>query len=88
MLGVRHFGYLFSAQTGLSITEIICIAQLFPMFVDEDDNRMLMGEFTDNELLKVLHSFQKDKITGPDGWPVEFFLGFLDLVGDYLLKVV
>ena len=85
---MRHFGDLFIAQVGTSLAETISVDQLFPRFVDDDDNRMLMGEVTNIELLEVLHSFQKDKITGPDGWPVEFFLGFLDLVGDYLLKVV
>ena len=40
------------------------------------------------ELFVVLHSFQKDKSPGPDGWPIEFFLGFFYLIGGDLLKVV
>ena len=47
-----------------------------------------MGEVTEVELSAVLHSFQKEKSPGPDGWPIEFFLGFLDLVGCDLLAVV
>ena len=43
---------------------------------------------TIDELLKILHSFQKDKSLGPDGWPVEFYIGFFDLIGDDMLKVV
>ena len=49
---------------------------------------MLMGEVSVEELSRVLHSFQKDKIPGPDGWPVEFFLGFFDFFGEELLSVV
>ena len=49
---------------------------------------MLMGRVTDIELLKVLHSFQKDAILGTGGFPVELFLGFIDMVGGDLLKVV
>ena len=56
--------------------------------MDEADNRMLMGEVTDIELNKVLHSFQKDAILGTGGLPIEFFLGFIDMVGGDLLKVV
>lgn len=33
-------------------------------------------------------SFQKDKSLGPDAWTVEFFIGFFDLLGDELLRVV
>jgi hypothetical protein len=51
------------------------MAQLFPRFVDEEDNRLLMEEVSEEELKEVLHSFQKDKSPGPDGWTIEFFLG-------------
>jgi len=36
----------------------------------------------------VLHSFQKDKSPGPNGWTIEFFLGFYDLLKVDLLRVV
>ena len=49
---------------------------------------MLMGEVSVEKLSMVLHSFQKDKSSGPDGWPVEFFLGFFDFFGKELLSVV
>ena len=35
-----------------------------------------------------LRSFKKDKSPVPNGWPVEFFIYFFDLVGWDLLKVV
>ena len=35
-----------------------------------------------------MKSFEKDKSPGPNGCPVEFFLGFFDLVGGDLLPVV
>ena len=85
---MRYFGDLFSAQPGHSIAEVIRVAQLFPSFVDEEANRMLMGEVSVEELSRVLHSFQKDKSSGPDGWPVEFFLGFFDFFDEELLSVV
>ena len=87
-LGVRHFGDLFTAPIGLSLVEIVRVAHFFPCFVDDNDNMRLMEVITDNELLKILHSFQKDKSLRPDGWPVEFYIGFFDLVRVDLLKVV
>ena len=47
-----------------------------------------MGEVSMEELSRVLHSFQKDKSPGPDGWTVKFFLGFFDFFGEELLSVV
>jgi hypothetical protein len=39
------------------------------------------------ELQEVLHSFRKDKIPSLDGWPIEFFLGFYELLEDDVLRV-
>ena len=36
----------------------------------------------------VQSKFAKDKIPGPNGWPVEIFSTFLDVMGNDLLKVV
>ena len=41
-----------------------------------------------SEIEDVLKGFKKDKIHGPDGWPVEFFLHFFQLVGHDILKDV
>lgn len=49
---------------------------------------MLMAAITEGELKDVLHSFQKYKILGPDGCPIEFYLGLFELVGGDLLRVV
>lgn len=35
-----------------------------------------------------MHSFQKDKILGPYGWPIEFYLGFYEFLGKDLMRVV
>ena len=41
-----------------------------------------------DEIEKELESFKMDRSLGPDGWPVEFFLFFFDLVKQDLWKVV
>jgi len=40
------------------------------------------------ELEGTLKWFKKDKSPGPDGWPVEFYLAFLELLGKDLLAVI
>jgi hypothetical protein len=87
-LGKNYFQNLFKAETQASIEEVVQVAQFFPRFVEEADNRLLMEEVTEKELLEVLHSFQKDKIPGPDGWTIEFFLGCYEIVGPDLLKMI
>jgi hypothetical protein len=47
-----------------------------------------MEEVSKEELKLVLPSFNKDKSLGPDGWHVDFFLGFYDLMEEDLLRVV
>jgi hypothetical protein len=56
--------------------------------VKEDDATLLDCPCTKLELWEVLKSFAKDKSLGPDGWTVEFFIHFFDLVGDDLLEMV
>jgi hypothetical protein len=63
-LGKNYFQNLFKEETQVSIEEVVQVAQFFPRFVEEEDNRLLMEEVTEKELLEVLHSFQKDKIPG------------------------
>ena len=61
---------------------------MFLLFVGPDENHSLMEEVSEEELKCVLQSFQKDKIPGPDGWLIEFFMELYDMLGQDLLQVV
>lgn len=87
-LGVDHFQSLFKAPAETSLVEIIQLAQTFPRFAEEEENSNLMEEVTLDELKGVMHSFQRDKSPGPDGWTIEFYEGFFELLGKDLLEVV
>jgi hypothetical protein len=86
--GKNYFQNLFKADSQATIEEVVKVAQYFPRFVEEEENHYLMEEVTEKELLEVLHSFQKDKSPGPDGWTIEFFLGCYEIIGTDLLKMV
>jgi hypothetical protein len=63
-------------------------ARFFPRFVEEEERESLMALVTEQELLTIMKSFQKGKSPGPDGWSIEFFLDFFDLLGNDILKLV
>ena len=48
----------------------------------------LMEEVSEEEVKTTLLSFQKDKILGPNGWTVEFFLAGYDSIGPDLVQLV
>eukprot|EP01018_Ginkgo_biloba_P032904 Gb_28853 [translate_table: standard] len=85
---VKHFSSLFKDEERVSIAEAIRMTQFYPRFVNEEDNLSVMESVSKEELLDALHSFQKDKSPRPDGWPVEFFLGFCDSIEGDLLRVI
>jgi hypothetical protein len=49
---------------------------------------MLNEKVTEEELLSASSSFKKDKIPGPNGWLVEIYLHFIDLLEPNLLRVI
>jgi len=87
-IGVSHFQNLFKASNVANIEEVVRMAQLFPSFVNEEDNQMLCAEVSEEELKEALLSFQKDKSPGPDGWTIEFLLELYEFLGNDILKVV
>jgi hypothetical protein len=87
-LGKNYFENIFKAETQASIEEVVQVDHFFPRFVEEADNRLLMEEVPEKELLEVLHSFQKEKIPGLDGWTIEFFLVYYEIIGTDLLNMV
>eukprot|EP01018_Ginkgo_biloba_P022601 Gb_35090 [translate_table: standard] len=58
------------------------------IWIEKVNNQMLMEEVSKDELQIVLTSFKKDKSLGPDGWTIEFYSGFYDLLEEDLLRVI
>eukprot|EP00253_Pinus_taeda_P027771 PITA_27771 len=87
-MGKAHFQNLFTAQGGITLAEIIRIAQCFPRFVEEEEAGRLMEVVSKEEVEHIIKSMAKDKSPGPDGWTIELFNHFFDLIGDELSEVV
>lgn len=62
--------------------------RLFPKMFEGEENTVMESPFTLEEIKYILRKFSKDKSLRPDGWTVELFLHFFDLMGNDLLEVV
>ena len=60
----------------------------FQRMISDEMNEEMTKEITEEEIRHTLQSFQKGKSPGPDGFTLEFYLGFYDLLKKDLLEVV
>lgn len=87
-LSTSHFRSIYRSPPGTNLVEIINVANHFPRFVNGEDTDDLTALVTTRELESTLKCFKKDKIPGPNGWTIEFYLAFYDPLGQDLLRVV
>ena len=85
---VNHFHKRFTEPPGCPISEILEVLNLFPRLITEEIKQDLLEEVTEEEFNKIIHSFQRGKRPGPDGFTLDFFLGFYDMLKSDILKVV
>ena len=88
LLGVSHFLSLFSDDGQTNIDDQLKVIRLFPSFVLEEEKESFLSDFSLSEIEGVLKGFKKDKSLGPNGWPVEFYLHFFELVGQDILEAI
>lgn len=72
----------------MSLAEVIRVEQLSPQFMDQETTMELKREVIMGELEATLKWFKRDKSPRPDGWVMEFYTSFFDIVGEDLLKVI
>ena len=61
---------------------------LFPRMIPTEHSSLLSCPVSLKEIEHSLKSFKKDCSPGLDGWPVEFYLHFFDLLIPVLLKTI
>ena len=88
ILGKEQFSYLFCDDKSSDIAEQLNVVRLFPHMTTDEDINCFLKPISGSEVEAVLRGFKKDKSPGPDGWLVEFFLAFFDLVGEDLVLAV
>ena len=77
-VGERYFKHLFTEPEGFHIQEILRVLSMFPKLISKEMNNTMAQEVTEEELDKIVYSFQKGKSPGPDGFTIEFYQGFFE----------
>jgi hypothetical protein len=85
---IRYFKKLYVVDDSRAHVDQANLARLFNRFVTADDNAVIDRVITKQEIQDILSNFAKDKSLGLDGWTVEFFTLYFDVVGDDLLDLV
>jgi hypothetical protein len=84
----QYFATLFREESqGDSATEAQVIS-CFPHLVSREANEKLMNDVTLEELEGIVFQIKRGKAPGPDGFPIEFFQEFWEIIKWDLLLVV
>ena len=62
--------------------------RLFPSYIREERKKVFTDSVTLSEVVEALKYFKKDKAPSPNGWPVKFYLTFIDFLGPLLVDLV
>jgi len=84
---LSHFSEFYKTEQADLISQVK-VAHYYPSFFSTSDARALDSQVTLKEIKSVLDKFAKDKSPRPDGWPVEFILGFFEQMGPELLRMI
>ena len=87
-LEVKHFTGIFKDDNQTNIVDQLKAVQLFPAYLSHEQAACFDSETTLSEIEGALKTFKKDKIPGPDGWTIEFFLEAYNTIGLDLLHLV
>lgn len=83
-----YFDNIYSNPGECCISDQIDVASLYTRFFDEQEAEYIQRDVTKDEIEQTLKIFAKDKAPGPDGWPVELYPHFFEIMGDELLELV
>ncbi|XP_059064720.1 uncharacterized protein LOC131044660 [Cryptomeria japonica] len=85
---VNYFSNLFSREDIAARAEEGAILDCIPQLVSAEMNGVLLCPILLPELEKVVFNMKKGKAPGPDGFPIEFFQEFWEIIKFDLLEVI
>ena len=85
---VEYFQHIFKARSNLTISNQLAVTRNYPRIFLEEEGLRLAEPINLSEILTTLKEFKASKSPRPDGWTVEFYLGFYENLGKDLLAVV
>ena len=87
-MGAAKFSNHFSDDGSSNIEDQLKVIKLFLTYLSKEDKDLFLSDFSLSKIEGILKGFKKHKSPGPDGWPVEFYIHFFDLVGQDILNAV
>jgi hypothetical protein len=84
----NHYKSVYHQEIDINLHDQIETARLFPQMVTDEEARALESPCTKEEILEVIKGFTKEKSLSPDGWTVELYLHYFDLMGQDLLDAI
>lgn len=85
---IEHFNKIYSTDSAISIESQLDTIKHFPRYFSEEDYVEVGKLVTKEEVHLELNLFAADKSLGPDGWTVELFRHFFDLMGEEITATV
>ena len=85
---VHYFASLFREDSQRDFDAEAQVLSCIPSLVSLEMKQHLMSPITMEELEKIVFQMKKGKAPGPDGFPIEFFQEFWDIIKLDLLTVV
>lgn len=83
-----HFEQLYKSYSNTSLLDKLAAASLYPKMVSTSEAVDLFNPVSLQELKEVLVHFKKERSPGPDGWTIEFFVYFFELMSTDLLQMM
>ena len=86
--GESYFKSLSRDQGLWTIDNLLKVGCLFPSYFSAKDNEKLEEPITELELKATLSGFQRSKSLEPNGWTLDFFESFVNLINDDLIRAL
>ena len=87
-LATEHFEGTYSNSFNHDLLRQLKVIKHFPRLFEENDCDMVGAAISLEEVRLTLNSLEKHKIPSPNGWTVEFYLHFFDMLGPVLTEAV
>lgn len=78
----RHFHDYYCDPKNTSLAEQFKVIKEYPRMFNDEEGMDIFRDVTLQDVENTLHGFAKDKSPGPDGWTVEIFIHFFDIMGE------
>ena len=82
-----HFSGLYKEDAGATLRNMMDLVAFYPNTTSVDHDELMFEHVSMEDLKAAISSMKADKSLGLDGFPIEFYVGFLDILESDILAV-